>query len=337
MCAGPVFQHLRKIDANFLDRVRIVGGDLQKPCVGIEDASTLHRLKEEIDIVIHAAADVRFNEPLYDLILCNLYGTRELLELSKQMRRLKVFVYMSTAFSNCKAAAEENIAEEFYPPPLDADVLIDYVRTRRTDMDRELLRILSPNLIKPWPNNYTFSKALSESIVRRYGTAFPICVIRPTIGTHYFQYIHCDKTSHLIKCCPLYYLLVGIRSVSVISTYADPIPAWSNSYGGMNGVTAGIGSGLLRNLFWKNIQLNIVCADFVTNGSLAIAWHTAKEYHKSVLVPKIYHINRYPDPTLFFGTFTLALLHRCTVTRAFIWRRHSILSYYLLSFVLVVQ
>lgn len=184
MCAGPVFQHLRKIDANFLDRVRIVRGDLQKPCVGIEDVSTLQWLKEEIDIVIHAAADVRFNEPLYDLILCNLYGTRELLELSKQMRRLQVFVYMSTAFSNCKAAAEEDIAEEFYPPPLDADVLIDYVRTRRTDMDRELLRILSPNLIKPWPNNYTFSKALSESIVRRYGTAFPICVIRPTIGTH---------------------------------------------------------------------------------------------------------------------------------------------------------
>lgn len=115
-----------------------------------------------------------------------------------------------------------------------------------------------------------------------------------------------------------YYSLVGIRYVSVISTYADPIPAWSNSYGGMNGVTAGIGSGLLRNLFWRNIQLNIVCADFVTNGSLAIAWHTAREYHKSAPVPKIYHINRYPDPTLFFGTFTLALLHRCSMTRAFI-------------------
>lgn len=166
-----------------MDRVRIVEGNLEKACVGIEDASTLETLREQIDIVIHAAADVRFNEPLYNLILRNLYGTRELLELSKQMRHLKVFVYMSTAFSNCKAAAEENIAEEFYPPPIDADVLIDYVQTRRTDMDRELLSILSPNLIKPWPNNYTFSKALSESIVRRYGTVIPVCVIRPTIGT----------------------------------------------------------------------------------------------------------------------------------------------------------
>lgn len=182
MCSGPVFKHLREIDANFMDRVRIVEGNLEKPCIGIDDADILQTLKEDIDVVIHAAADVRFNEPLFDLILCNLYGTRELLELALQMRRLEVFVYMSTAFSNTKAAAEEDIAEKFYPPPMDANILIDYVQNRCSDADRELMCILSPNLIKPWPNNYTFSKALSESIVRRYGSAFPVCVIRPTIG-----------------------------------------------------------------------------------------------------------------------------------------------------------
>lgn len=192
MCSGPVFRHLREIDANFLDRVRIVTGDLEKPSIGIEDASIMQTLKEGIHIVIHAAADVRFNEPLYDLILCNLCGTRELLELAKQMRRLEVFVYMSTAFSNCKASAEENIAEEFYSPPMDADILIDYVQNRRTELDRDLLGILSPNVIKPWPNNYTFSKALSESMVRRYGDAFPICVIRPTIST-FFEFKHFNE------------------------------------------------------------------------------------------------------------------------------------------------
>lgn len=304
MCTGPVFQHLRKIDGNFGARIRIVEGNLEKPCIGINDPNLLQTLKDDIDIVIHAAADVRFNEPLYDLVLCNLCGTRELLELAKQMQRLKVFVYMSTAFSNCKAADNVNIAEEFYPPPMDADALIEYVQHRQSDMDRELLSILSPNLIKPWPNNYTFSKALSESIVRRYGNSFPICVIRPTISTY-----HPDSTAFAIRHTfnltnQLTEIVWCVRPilVSVISTYVDPITAWSNSYGGMNGVTAGIGSGLLRNLFWKNIQLNIICADFVTNGSLAIAWHTANEYHKSIFVPKIYHINRYPDPTLFFGT-----------------------------------
>lgn len=71
----------------------------------------------------------------------------------------------------------------------------------------------------------------------------------------------------------------------------------------MNGVTVGIGSGLLRNLFWKNIELNIVCADFVTNGSLAIASHTAAQYGRTIAEAKIYHINRISDKALFFGKF----------------------------------
>lgn len=182
VCASPVFQYLRKNQPDFLERVAIVAGDLEQPALGIESA-VAERLKRCIHIVIHAAADVRFNEPLYDLIRCNLLGTRELLELAKQMKHLEVFVYVSTAFSNCTRGSSENIAEEFYEPPMRADTLIKYVQQRQSAYDRELLSIVSPNLINPWPNNYTFSKALSESIVRRYGESFPIAIIRPTIST----------------------------------------------------------------------------------------------------------------------------------------------------------
>lgn len=49
--------------------------------------------------------------------------------------------------------------------------------------------------------------------------------------------------------------------------------------------------------------MNIVCADFVTNGSLAIAWHTFNEYGRTQFEPKIYHINRVSDPALIFGEF----------------------------------
>lgn len=65
----------------------------------------------------------------------------------------------------------------------------------------------------------------------------------------------------------------------------------------------GIGAGLLRNLYFKSIELNIVCADFVTNGSLAIAWHTSNEYGRTQFDAKIYHINRVSDPALIFGKF----------------------------------
>lgn len=184
LCSGPVFMHLHKHNKNFLDRIEVITGNLEQCQLGIENDDLLNKLKQEVSVVIHAAADVRFNEPLHNLVLTNLCGTRELLELSKEFIHLKVFVYLSTAFSNCKYRSDESvedIEERFYSPPMDAEKLIGYVKQCKTE-DKELLKILSPCLIKPWPNNYTFSKALSESLVQRYGDYFPIAVVRPSIS-----------------------------------------------------------------------------------------------------------------------------------------------------------
>lgn len=194
MCKGPVFQHLPKHDPNFLERIEIVTGDLSKPQLGIECAAILDKLKESIEIVIHAAADVRFNEPIFNLAWCNLVGTRDLLELSKQMNKLQVFIYMSTAFSNTKENSDINIDERFYEPPMDADILINYVQKFQSQDDQDLLNMIAPILIDPWPNNYTFSKALSESVVRRYGNHFPIAVIRPTISKIFIKFFDIKDT-----------------------------------------------------------------------------------------------------------------------------------------------
>lgn len=67
--------------------------------------------------------------------------------------------------------------------------------------------------------------------------------------------------------------------------------------------TIGIGSGLLRNLYFKSIELNVICADLVTNGSLAAAWNIHNDYGRSQFEAKIYHINRVSDPALIFGKF----------------------------------
>lgn len=188
VCRGPVFQHLSKYDPNFLHRIKIVAGDLSECNMGIQKTDDiLSELIENVEIVIHAAADVRLNESLYNLIWVNLVGTRDLLELAKQMRRLQVFVYMSTAFSNTKDNSHLHIEEKFYEPPMNADILIDYVKQNRSDTDQCLLNMIAPNLIQPWKCTYMFSKALSESVVRRYDKDFPIAVVRPAIS----EFLHC--------------------------------------------------------------------------------------------------------------------------------------------------
>lgn len=58
-----VFDKLRKEQPNFHEKLIAIGGDIQEPEMGI-DQSDVELLKEEVDIVFHSAATVRFDEPL---------------------------------------------------------------------------------------------------------------------------------------------------------------------------------------------------------------------------------------------------------------------------------
>lgn len=100
-------------------------------------------------------------------------------------------------------------------------------------------------IIQPYPNTYTYSKALAEQIVRKYGSNLNISVVRPSIIT---------------------------------TTYNDPVPGFTDNVYGVNGVVVGAGVGVLRILHIDNkLKANIVPADFVVNSILALAWFTAFE------------------------------------------------------------
>lgn len=173
-----MYKRLRERDPNFLDRISVVSGDLSKLKIGLSD-DDINLLCNEIEIVIHAAADVRFNIPLLDLIPSNVLGTRELLEIATKMSHLQVFAYVSTAYSHCP---RDVIEEKFYDPPMDPEFwlkMLDYFTDSKT---KELIEILEPHLMNPWPNSYTYTKALSEHLVKKYSGNFPTVVIRPSIG-----------------------------------------------------------------------------------------------------------------------------------------------------------
>ena len=58
-----------------------------------------------------------------------------------------------------------------------------------------------------------------------------------------------------------------------MSTSEDPIPGWSRDLFGLNGILAGVSFGFVRCIrFGKNDKIDVVCADFVTNSTLAIIW-----------------------------------------------------------------
>lgn len=157
--AGPLFVVLRKIDPNYMDRIRAVEGNTREINVGIAD-DVRQEMMENVNIILHAAADVRFDNTLKELALVNLRGTRELLKLAEQCRRLEMFAYISTAFSHCE---RKFIEEKFYGVPVDPEEIIKMAEHFEAGKgDENILDVITESFIHPWPNTYSFSKVNTD-------------------------------------------------------------------------------------------------------------------------------------------------------------------------------
>lgn len=169
---------LREKDPNFRKRIEVFNGNLNEIQLGLDD-DILKIIHENVQIVIHAAADIRFNIPLLNLIRSNVRGTKELLDIAKNIKQLEMFAYVSTAYSHC---VRDVIEEKFYDAPMDPYFWLKMLDHCQSDKDKEILEIVEECVISPWPNTYTYTKALSEHLVKEYSQFMPIVVIRPTIS-----------------------------------------------------------------------------------------------------------------------------------------------------------
>uniref|UniRef100_A0A182JFZ0 Fatty acyl-CoA reductase n=1 Tax=Anopheles atroparvus TaxID=41427 RepID=A0A182JFZ0_ANOAO len=232
----PVFVNYVKDPQLYRAKIRVIEGDVSEVGVGIAN-DDLAYVYERTNIIVHAAADVRFDESLKESIQTNVRGTQEMLMIAEKCHKLEIFTYISTAFSHC---VREQIEETFYEPPLDPTVLIK-VLEKMDDMDN--FEMLSKKIIEPWPNTYAFTKSLSEEIVRRYQTKLPIAIIRPSIIT---------------------------------TTKEDPFAGWTDNMYGFNGVVCGAATGVLRIFHIRmDYKASIVPADTVINSTLAVTWYAA--------------------------------------------------------------
>uniref|UniRef100_A0A336MJD1 Fatty acyl-CoA reductase n=1 Tax=Culicoides sonorensis TaxID=179676 RepID=A0A336MJD1_CULSO len=119
---NPVFDRIRAKTPERLDKVEYIFGDINLAQVGLGDQD-IQRLIEEVNIVFHVAATVRFNESLQDAANLNTLGTKRIMELCTKMTCLKSIVHVSTAYSN---PLRKNVGELVYPPhcPVNEDVFL---------------------------------------------------------------------------------------------------------------------------------------------------------------------------------------------------------------------
>lgn len=90
-----------------------------------------------------------------------------------------MLVHVSTAYSNAELTSVE---ERVYPAPAQLQQLSALVEALPAD----LLAEITPQLISPKPNTYTFTKAMAESVVaeRANSTNYAVAIFRPTIGNN---------------------------------------------------------------------------------------------------------------------------------------------------------
>ncbi|KAJ0175831.1 hypothetical protein K1T71_008990 [Dendrolimus kikuchii] len=170
---NTLFNRLVEEKPEALKKIIPIGGDLTSDNLGIS-TSDQELLKENVSIVIHSGATVKFTDPLHIAMDINFGGTQKMLELSKKMKKLEAFVYVSTAYSQSTKKVLEEIV---YPAPAEVDETYKFMKDY-SHIERETKRFLNGR-----PSTYTFSKALCENYIARNRCNVPTVIVRPSIVT----------------------------------------------------------------------------------------------------------------------------------------------------------
>ena len=232
---SQAFERVRRIQPKLLEKVKVIRGDTTFDDLAIS-AGDLEILKKDVSIIVHSAATIRFDEPLKRATRINVTATKRVLELAFQLKDLKAFIHVSTAYCN---QSKIDIKESIYAESLRPDKLIEL----SDDLSDEMLESLTPHLFGNRPSSYHYTKAMAENLVKEYADRAPIGIVRPSIIT---------------------------------ASLSDPMPGWIDNYNGPSGYLVTAGAGILRTMLVDGDKIcDAIPVDVVANTIITSAWHVA--------------------------------------------------------------
>ncbi|XP_017070392.1 putative fatty acyl-CoA reductase CG5065 isoform X3 [Drosophila eugracilis] len=257
----PIFQRIKDERPEMLKKVTIYQGDVTFDQLGLSGESLKH-VTENTNIVFHLAATLKLEGNLRDAIDMNLLGTRRALNVAKEMKQLEAFIHLSTAFCNCDQEVMYEKVYEFPHKPEDLIRLAEW-------MDVKTLDTITPELLKPHPNTYTYSKRLAELLVRDHYESMPVIIARPSIVS------------------PAAY---------------EPLPGWVDNLNGPTGLMIGCGKGVIRSVLvnQKN-KAEVIPVDYAINGLIVIPYEFNKQAKRPANVP-VYNITNADHRKMCMGT-----------------------------------
>ncbi|ESP04680.1 hypothetical protein LOTGIDRAFT_170518 [Lottia gigantea] len=244
LLSSKLFDKLRKDQPNFEEKIQPIEGDIILPEFGLSNEDR-QLLINDVHIVFHSAATIKFDEHLRTAVELNVLPVRKIIKLCQQFKSLLALVHVSTAYCNCD---RPYIEETIYEPHIAPQKLIDALEWMTDDM----VESVTPKLLGSHPNTYTFTKQLAEAIYKMEGAGLPVAIIRPSI--------------------------VG-------AAWKEPIQGWIDNFNGASGLCIASGKGLLRSMKgdFKAVA-DLVPVDIPTNIMIVVGWYTAVYKPKESLV-----------------------------------------------------
>jgi fatty acyl-CoA reductase len=220
-------------------KIHPVWGEITQPNLGMSDEHLAYVIQNS-QIVFHFAASLKLEATLRHNVLMNLTGTQHVLNISKQMKNLLQLVHLSTAFC-CEDI--EVLGEEVYDHAHRPEDLIRCAEW----MSDDAMASLQKDILGSQPNTYTYTKRLSEILVRNQydSEKFPIIIVRPSI---------------------------------VSPAFREPLPGWVDSLNGPPGIFYAAGKGVLRSmLIDPEGMIEGIPVDACINGILTLTKHVVTE------------------------------------------------------------
>ncbi|XP_049840834.1 putative fatty acyl-CoA reductase CG5065 [Schistocerca gregaria] len=234
--SSPLFDKLKAERGTDLIARKVVGvaGDVSAADLGLS-AADRKTLCERVSIIYHAAATIRFDEELKKAVMLNTRGTRLMLELAKEVKKLDAFVYISTAYCHLE---EKVLHEKAYPPPADPHKTIKFCE----NMSDEICNSMTKSVLGNLPNTYAFTKALAEGLcVEAMEKGLPVLILRPSV---------------------------------VIPIWKEPLPGWTDNINGPTGLLIGAGKGVIRTMYCdQNGYADYLPVDIAVNGIMIATWN----------------------------------------------------------------
>ncbi|XP_044728842.1 fatty acyl-CoA reductase 1-like isoform X2 [Chrysoperla carnea] len=239
---NPIFGPLKDKNPNSISKLVIIQGDCEKANLGMTDED-IEMLKENVNIIFHAAASVRFDDPLKKAVLMNVRSARDLIAIAQEIKNLKVFIHLSTAYCNIDKKITH---EQVYPPQANWKYFIQMAET----FDDKIINSLTAKILNKFPNTYTFTKSLAENVINDECENIPTVIYRPSI---------------------------------VFSTEKEPIPGWLDNLNGPLSFFLGIGTGVVHVAWNnRDVVSDCIPVDNAITNMIVASWYQANNTNSNI-------------------------------------------------------